>query len=205
MADYLKETIETYDKTVKEFKKKTQELIPTETLEFMSNIPKNGKILDIGCGFGRDCKVFSENGFSVVGVDLSENMIDAAKGLNGVKFTVMDLRNLKFQKNYFNGAWANAVLLHIRKKDIKKVLLGIHNVLKKGSILFISVKEGTKEVLLKDSRYDDLPKFYAYYKKKELTELLKHAGFEIIDAYYKKMPAYSKVGSKRNIMIFARK
>jgi len=205
MTDYLKTTIETYDKTIKEYKKNVLPLVPEEIESFMSQMPKSGKVLDLGCGFGRDCIILKKNGFDVTGIDLSKGMIKEAKKLKSVDFRVMDARKLRFPKDNFDGVWACASLLHLRKKEIGKTLSEIYRVLKLGGICFISVKEGKDEGVVKDERYGGAPKFYAYYKKNEFADLLKKAGFKVIDSYYKELASYAKIKAKREIIIFARK
>ena len=78
--NHKKATIESYDKTVADYIANTDKLHPTrEAREFLSLLPKGALILDLGCGPGRDAKVFAGKGFRVVGVDLSKNMIRAAR------------------------------------------------------------------------------------------------------------------------------
>jgi len=72
-------------------------------------LPKEGNILDIGCGAGRTTIPLSQLGYSVCGIDLSPNMIEAAReqatkyGLK-IDFYDMNARNLAFSDEYFDGA-----------------------------------------------------------------------------------------------------
>ncbi len=43
--------------------------------KFLSYVPKNSLILDVGCGTGRDAKYFIENGHRIVGIDICEPFI----------------------------------------------------------------------------------------------------------------------------------
>ena len=47
--------------------------------------------------------------------------------------------------------------------------------------MYIAVKEGEGEELIEKERYWNSPRFYAFYKKDELNQLLKENGFEIIE------------------------
>jgi len=49
---------------------------------------KNAKISDIGCGLGRTTQPLSDMGFEVIGIDVSEAMIDKARA----KFPTIDFR-----------------------------------------------------------------------------------------------------------------
>jgi len=66
-------------------------------------IPKKSKILDIACGKGRHAIYFNKQGMDVVGVDLSQNSINAAKKEENttLQFAVHDMRKV-FQKNTFD-------------------------------------------------------------------------------------------------------
>ena len=60
------------------------------------NIPTSGNILDLACGKGRHSVTLNKLGYNVLGVDLSENSISAAKThvAPGLEFRVHDMRNV---------------------------------------------------------------------------------------------------------------
>lgn len=45
------------------------------------------------------------------------------------------------------------------------------------------MKQGTHEGIEIDNRYDNLPKFYSYFEEKELKEVLREAGFDLLDVF----------------------
>jgi ubiquinone/menaquinone biosynthesis C-methylase UbiE len=62
-----------------------------------------GRLLDIGCGTGRTTRPFSERGYDVIGIDLSEDMIAFAKNKHRViDFRVMDACRLEFDDDSFD-------------------------------------------------------------------------------------------------------
>jgi len=64
---------------------------------------RNGlKILDAGCGPGRDSQILSDKGFELNGVDLSKSMIDIAEKKDG-NFQLMDICDLSFEDAYRTG------------------------------------------------------------------------------------------------------
>ena len=140
-----------------------------------------GRVIDIGCGGGRDALLFTEAGYSYVGVDLSEEMLAGAKELvPDADFRKMDMYNLSFPADSFDGFWAAASLLHIPKRNVAKVLEQIKNVVRSGGIGFFSVKEGEDERMVKSSLEGD-ERFFAFYQESEFLKLLQENGFEVIE------------------------
>ena len=83
---------------------------------------KGEKLLDIGCGTGHWSQFFSEYGFEVTGVDVSEEMIDIAKSKNisGASFQVADGHSLPFADDTFDVTAAITTLEFAR--DAKAVV-----------------------------------------------------------------------------------
>jgi len=177
--DVVKKTIEAYEEKAEEYAK----LIPgietiKETADFFIKNLKGKKILDVGCGPGRDTKYFTEQGFDVTAIDLTKALLTIAKKqAPKAQFHLMDMRKLEFPDNSFDGLWVNASLLHLPKKEAKPTLLGFKRILKPGGVIFIAVREGFEE---KFSLEKGLKRFYANYTKEELSNLVKETGFILI-------------------------
>ena len=182
MDDYKKITIENYDKVADEFAQRVESLHnKSQSDVFIGLIPKGCSILDLGCGSGRDAKIFADSGYKVTGVDLSTKMIDnCQKRKINANFHVMDITSLKFEDETYDAIWANASFIHLSKKEIKKGLDEANRVLKRSGIVYISVKEGKTEGIEKDRRYSKLKKFVSYYSKEEIEKYLLDSGFAII-------------------------
>lgn len=177
-------TIETYNKTADKYAANVDGMYLKEKAEkFFTFIPKGASILDLGCGHGRDAKIFTEKGYKVVGVDLSDVLLEKAKK-NAPKadFRLMDIVNMELPENSFDGVWAIASLLHIEKKDIPGVAKKVYDILKPDGVWYISVKEGEGEVLKPDKRYNGAEKFWSFFKKDELESLLRSSNFTILES-----------------------
>lgn len=117
---------------------------------FAQTLPRNGSVIDVGCGPGHDAYLFAEKGFNVVGVDYSSEMIKAAKGLkqaeNVPDFKVGDMRQIgeMFPENSFDAAWVSASLLHVPHDEAPNVLQGIHKIVKDGGKVYIGLKAGER-------------------------------------------------------------
>ena len=195
----LKQALKTYDICSKIYIEYTEnKLFQFQLTKFASMLPDKGKVLDAGCGIGRDSKYLSEDGFDVIAIDISESMLEEAKKRE-VKALKMDMNSLKFDKDSFDGIWCMASFSDIPKSDSKKVLKQFYKVLKPKGVLYLAVKEGEGEKLIKKEKYNNNLRFYSYYTQKELTTLLTEHNFEIC----------SEITAKDNentwVEIFARK
>lgn len=175
MEDTILKTIRTYDKYAEKYFQINNSIDEIKNLLeiFVENL--NGeKILDVGCGHGRDAKFFSDLGYEITGVDLSEKLLEIArKNAPKAEFYLMDMRNLAFPSDYFDGIWACASFLHIPKKDSRKTLDEFYRVLKPNGLLYLSVKEGYGEGFVKSAQYGNEERYFAFYNSKELKELVK--------------------------------
>jgi len=178
-------TLNSYDVSATQYAINTESLHPQKDAQkFLTLLPsKRAKLLDIGCGPGRDAKIFLEHGMDVVGIDFSAKMIEIAqKNVPQGIFQVMDIESLVFSPEAFEGAWANCALLHLPKKNMPVVLKNIWTILKPGGCLYISLKQDDKhELSIPDLRYDGLEKFWSFYQENEIHTLLNESGFEVIE------------------------
>lgn len=108
---------------------------------FFELVPKNAKILDFGCGYGRVSNQLSQGGyFNIIGIDSSLAMIE--RGLK--QFPELDLRYcdssvLPFPSNYFDSVILCAVLTCISKFEIRQNIINeIYRVLKPKGIVYLS-------------------------------------------------------------------
>ena len=134
-----------YNKNAQEFFNQTVKADMSELYDiFLKNLPCNeGKILDLGCGSGRDSKYFLDSGFEVVAMDISEELGKRASEYIGQKVIIQDMRELNYQDEFI-GIWACASLLHLDEDEIIETLRKIFKSLKRDGIVYISFKYGDK-------------------------------------------------------------
>lgn len=119
--------------------------------KFLSKLPTTkGKILDLGCGSGRDSKHFKGLGFEVVALDLSEELAKKASEYIGQMVIVQDMRDLEFEDEFI-GVWACALILHLPVEDIEILFKKVFKSLKKDGIFYLSFKYGENDYI-KDGR-----------------------------------------------------
>ena len=175
-------TIQTYEELVENYYKTHFDINVIKNFAdfFIQNL-KGKKILDVGCGPGRDAKYFSDHGLDVTGIDLTSNFIKmASQNVPNVKFIQMDMRNLDFPQNTFDGVWVCASFYHIPKKDAKNTLRGFRKILKSSGIIFISIKSGTGERFIQKEEDKERTKFYAFYTEDEFKNLIESCNFKIL-------------------------
>lgn len=111
---------------------------------FLELVPAGGRILDLGCGSGRDARAFKERGFSVVAADASAEMVRLTVEYAGVEACLCRFDELEFDPE-FDGVWACASLLHVPRAEFDGVVAKVARVLKPGGVLYASFKPGEWE------------------------------------------------------------
>jgi SAM-dependent methyltransferase len=198
-------TKRSYEATAHAFAHNVAHLAPLTSIQkFVQFLPQPAKILDLGCGSGRDSKIFSEMGHEVIGIDFSSNLLEFAKEhAPAAHFVCMDIEHLSFPSQSFDGIWAVCSLVHIPKSNFLHVLKTLHTLLKTGGCCYIALKRGSGEGLEKDLRYGDFDKFWAYFEKEEIENFLKAVPFKVLEVTaVEKSHAYQ---THQNLRIFCKK
>ena len=138
---------------------------------FLKRIPTNAKILDLGCGSGRDVEFFSTVYKNVIGLDLSYNLSKLARRLTEKEIIIADFREIPFKTKSFDAVWSIGSLLHIEKSQISRTLIEVRRVLNTDGYLFISIKKGIGSQLIEDGR------FFSFYSVYEWRRILSNCGF----------------------------
>ncbi|MGU9866765.1 class I SAM-dependent methyltransferase [Kluyvera ascorbata] len=118
---------------------------------FLERIPKGGRILDAGCGSGRDSKAFLQQGYQVEAFDATVEMAKLASqhtGLSVKQMTFSDVDTV----NRYDGIWCCASLLHVSAVELPDAMAKLARALKPGGIWYVSFKYGDGE-RVKDGRH----------------------------------------------------
>ncbi len=139
-------TLDYYDKNADIFVESTVHVdfraVQDKFLAFFSG--DGCKILDFGCGAGRDTKYFLEKGYDVDAVDGSIELCRRAGEYTGIKVQHMLFQDLNVVEKY-DGIWACASILHLTRSELIDVLSKISRALCNNGILYTSFKYGTFE------------------------------------------------------------
>lgn len=186
MTDYLKETIETYDTHAEAFEASRAAYAQHDLIEQFRDDLQGSQILEMGCGPGRDARIFVDAGYTVTGIDLSRSLLDIAKAkVPEATFHLMDATALSFEDQSFDGVWANALFVHFRHIDISRALHEAFRVLRPGGVLRFSVKKGSGEKEKQDRRLGNSKQFMVYHSPEAMEKVTQEVGFEILRMYQK--------------------
>lgn len=102
------------------------------------------KILDFGCGSGRDTIYFLKSGFDVTATDGSEELCKYASEYTGIQVKQMLFQDLD-DVDYYDGIWACSSILHLSKNELRIIMNKMSRALKSGGIIYTSFKYGNFE------------------------------------------------------------
>ncbi|MDP2908660.1 MAG: class I SAM-dependent methyltransferase [Nanoarchaeota archaeon] len=186
IREKFKLAIKTYNKIAKLYSKVTFPKINQYHLnKFISMLPKNAKVLDAGCGSGKDAQYFNDYGLDVIGIDAAKKLIEEAKkNVKGVKFKTMDMAKTSFKDQTFDGIWAAGSLIHDEKCNIPTILEELKRILKDDGVIYVAVKEGSGEEMKKEAVYNNEPRPFFYYTLPEIEKMMEQSGFQIIHSRF---------------------
>ncbi len=108
---------------------------------FLHELPEKAKILDAGCGSGRDAYAFKNRGYEVEAMDASKKMVFLSSHLLDQKVHQLTFQEMAFEE-VFDGIWACASLLHVPTTEFPVTLKNLSHALKPKGLLYASFKYG---------------------------------------------------------------
>lgn len=140
------------------------------------------KILDLGCGPGRDLIAFKEMGYDVTGLDATPAFVEMARQIADITVWQQSFLSLDLPNNNFDGIFANASLIHVPSAEMFKVLQCLYQSLTDRGILLMSLLRGDRE------GFSERPTGYRYvtgWEYETLEPILVAAKFQILHHYYR--------------------
>jgi SAM-dependent methyltransferase len=177
------QTINVYERSAKECLarwNKRRHRRPPLLVEWLQHLPADARLLDLGCGGGRDAGDLAQRGFRVAGVDRTRALLSAGRRrYRSMPLVRADLRNLPFQPRSFDGLWAAASLMHLPKPDARRILTDLCQLVPPGGLFAATVTYGVRSRLVMDGW---LPgRYIARWKKDELARAVRRAGWTILE------------------------
>jgi SAM-dependent methyltransferase len=137
------------------------------------------RILDFGCGPGRDLKSIAALGHTAIGLDGAAAFAVMARADTACEVWQQDFLALHLPSESFDGVFANASLFHVPSQELPHVLRQLHAALKPAGVLFSSNPHGENEEGWNGERYG------AYHDLTAWRRYLAHAGFTELEHYYR--------------------
>lgn len=148
----------------------------------LAALPNNpGKILDLGCGPGRDLLAFKAQNQTVIGLDATPAFVEMAQA-SGCEVWQQSFLSLDLPPDSFDGIFANASLIHVPRGEMVRVLQDLWRSLILNGVLLMSMGRGDWEgYTARTSGY----RYVVAWEYETLAPCLEQAGFTIINHYYR--------------------
>lgn len=168
-------------------------LLAQTDIRFCEQHFQPGRLIDIGCGTGRLCRHFSPRGFECIGVDLSDEMLAAAKaaetGTTWIKSNIVEMREFE-DCSFENAACLFSTLGMVRGGHHRAaVIRNVYRILKPGGVFVLHAHNRwfgglgwrrfrTDEFTMPQA-YGGAPLTIHHFSKREVRVMLDHSGFSI--------------------------
>lgn len=176
------DTLAHYDGRANEFWKGTRTHDVKQNIEALIRHMRETppwRILDFGCGPGRDLAAFRAMGHEAVGLDGCLPFAAMAREHSGCEVWVQNFLALQLPDRHFDGIFANASLFHVPRRELPRVLGELHAALRPDGILFTSNPRGNNEEGWSHGRYG------VYHDLQSWRTFLDTAGFVELEHYYR--------------------
>ena len=137
------------------------------------------KILDFGCGPGRDLIFFQALGHIVTGIEGSKKFVDMASANCNCEILHQNFLNMNLPDNYYDGVFANASLFHVPSSELPRILQELFMTIKPQGILFCSNPRGNNLEGYSDDRYG------CFFKPDTWRKYVTNAGFSEVKSYFR--------------------
>lgn len=147
--------VDWYDQNAELYDRNANRCNPKDHVSsFISQLPPGARILDAGCGNGRDMETFKEFGFDVHGFDASRMMCGLSAQRVGASERVRQLSFSQYADptDSWDGIWAMASLVHVEDEDIGDVVHNLTRSLRPGGIFFAALKIGEENAVTPEGR-----------------------------------------------------
>ena len=114
---------------------------------FAESVSGAGEVWEIGCGPGQVARYLKDRGVRICGIDLSEKMVNAARGSNAdILFARGDMLALDFPDNSLSGIVSFYAIIHLKRADVTRALKEMFRVLEPAGQLLVSFHGGEGEL-----------------------------------------------------------
>jgi len=149
---------------------------------FAEALRGRGPVADLGCGPGHVAGYLHERGVTVIGIDLSSEMIACAANLNpGLEFRIGDMRALDFPGGSLAGAVAFYGIVHFSAAELGKVMVELRRVLATGGLVLTAFHIGDQVVHVDDLFGARVNLDFVFHPPGVVIEALRSARFTVVE------------------------
>ena len=175
----MNSTIDYYNRNADEYFARTADVnFDALYSRFLKYIPDGGRIMDLGCGSGRDVKWFYDHGYEAFGLDASRELVSKAS----IEYDIPVCTGLIEEwtsSTTFDGVWCCASLMHLDDDALEQFFVNLQYNLKPGGVLFMSVKSGIETGLDEQGRY------LRNFTEEDVREIInRHSELEVRELWY---------------------
>jgi ubiquinone/menaquinone biosynthesis C-methylase UbiE len=147
---------------------------------FAARVRGRGQACDLGCGPGHVARYLHEQGVSVIGLDLSAEMIEQARHLNpSIVFRQGNMLALDVEEGVWSGIAAFYSIIHVSRTEIAAALAEMKRVLCPGGLLLLAFHIGEETVHLDEWWGKPVSVSFHFFRPEEMTDSIRAAGFEV--------------------------
>ncbi|MBK9520413.1 MAG: methyltransferase domain-containing protein [Rhodocyclaceae bacterium] len=185
-SDQVKEisakTLQHYEESAESFREGTWHHDVSQNIDALLRhiaVPAPARILDFGCGPGRDLCALIARGHLPTGLDGSRHFVDMAAAASGCQVWQQDFLDLSLPDACFDGVFANASLFHVPAKELPRVLRQLFAALRPAGVLFSSNPRGDNQESWHNGRYG------VFHDVDTWRSFVTDAGFIELEHYYR--------------------
>lgn len=153
--------------------------VPPLLKEWQALLPVGARILDLGCGPAQDSRYLRKEGFRPVGLDGTWPFLARARRrARRLSLVMADLESPPFRSGSFDAVWAAASLIHLPKRNLRRVLGALRDLTKPDGKFGATFAHGGGEGVLMQGWIPG--RYFSYWRKEELAQALTAAGWKIL-------------------------
>ena len=172
--NYDPATLDYYEAAAPHYMASTAQMQARHLDPFLDRLIPGARILELGCGCGRDAARMVERGFDVDATDGARAMVRKAKERFAIEARVLRFDEVEADGAY-DAVWAHASLLHLPRAALPDALFRIRRALKKGGVHFANYKLGDSKHPVEGR--DPLGRWTSLPSRVWLEERYREAGF----------------------------
>jgi SAM-dependent methyltransferase len=149
---------------------------------FAEEVRGRGLVADLGCGPGHVARYLHDQGVTMIGIDLSPQMIEEARRLNPeLEFKVGDMRKLSLPDASFVGVIAFYSIVHLAPDELPAIMAELRRVLMPGGLILVAFHIGRDVVHVDELFGEPVNLDFRFYVPADVIDALRATGLVVIE------------------------